>query len=124
MQQGLFTLWIPPWLHLQTLFFPWIFKDQEKCTDSGFKTLENKNKPIFFKELKKLRIFFGVKYSASNILLIDDKPYKALLNPVRDNIIRDVLDFTVARIFYLFLFIYCAAFYSNISGWRIQGRSN
>ncbi|KAI8563162.1 hypothetical protein RHMOL_Rhmol03G0091000 [Rhododendron molle] len=33
------------------LLFVW---DQEKCTDSGFKSLERKDKPIYLKELKKL----------------------------------------------------------------------
>ncbi|KAL4605744.1 hypothetical protein ACB092_09G052500 [Castanea dentata] len=53
--------------------------DQDKCTDSGFKTLEKKDKPIFLKELKKLGSL-GFEHS-SKVLLIDDKPYKTLLNP-------------------------------------------
>ncbi|KAE8098462.1 hypothetical protein FH972_016523 [Carpinus fangiana] len=60
------------------LLFAW---DQEQCTDSGFKALENKRKPIFLKELKKLHNR-RIQYSASNTLLIDDNPYKALLNPI------------------------------------------
>ncbi|KAG6690235.1 hypothetical protein I3842_10G004700 [Carya illinoinensis] len=67
------------------LLFAW---DQERCTDSGYKTLENRNKSIFFKDFKKLGIF-GVKYSTSNILLIDDKPYKTLLNPPHTAIFPD-----------------------------------
>uniref|UniRef100_A0A2N9ICR1 Mitochondrial import inner membrane translocase subunit TIM50 n=1 Tax=Fagus sylvatica TaxID=28930 RepID=A0A2N9ICR1_FAGSY len=59
------------------LVFAW---DQVECTDSGFKALENKKKPIFLKELKKLGNL-SIEYSASNTLLIDDNPYKALLNP-------------------------------------------
>ncbi|XP_057506494.1 uncharacterized protein LOC130789677 [Actinidia eriantha] len=58
------------------LLFVW---DQEECTDSGFKSLEKKEKPIFFKELRKL--WEDGKFSSSNTLLIDDEPYKALLNP-------------------------------------------
>ncbi|XP_062167688.1 uncharacterized protein LOC133873901 [Alnus glutinosa] len=59
------------------LLFIW---DQGQCTDSGFKTLEKKDKPIFFKELKKIWDFYE-HYSESNTLLIDDTPYKTLLNP-------------------------------------------
>ncbi|XP_062005745.1 uncharacterized protein LOC133722905 [Rosa rugosa] len=69
------------------LLFAW---DQVECTDSGFKTLENQKKPIFLKELKKIWENKGFKaslpssmgkYSSLNTLLIDDKAYKALLNP-------------------------------------------
>ncbi|KAK7244982.1 hypothetical protein RIF29_39811 [Crotalaria pallida] len=56
--------------------------DQDQCLDSGFFSLENKHKPLFFKELKKVweKVKKGGPYSASNSLLIDDKPYKAFLN--------------------------------------------
>ncbi|KAE9465541.1 hypothetical protein C3L33_02561, partial [Rhododendron williamsianum] len=66
------------------LLFVW---DKERCTDSGFKSLERKDKPIFLKELKKLWEDPAAlprrrwQYSSSNTLLIDDAPYKALLNP-------------------------------------------
>ncbi|CAI0387027.1 unnamed protein product [Linum tenue] len=54
-----------------------------------FKTVENKHKPLVFKELTKVwnkedpqlpweRGYFN----ESNTLLVDDSPYKALLNPV------------------------------------------
>uniref|UniRef100_A0A1D1ZET1 Mitochondrial import inner membrane translocase subunit TIM50 n=1 Tax=Anthurium amnicola TaxID=1678845 RepID=A0A1D1ZET1_9ARAE len=69
------------------LIFIW---DQANCTDSGFKTLEKNDKPLFLKELEKLwgkdakyhlpQRYRG-RYSSSNTLLIDDSPYKALLNP-------------------------------------------
>ena len=61
-----------------------ITQDQTHCTNSGFNSLEKKSKPLFFKELKKVwqKVKKGGPYSASNTLLIDDKPYKALLNPV------------------------------------------
>nr|XP_011468493.1 PREDICTED: uncharacterized protein LOC101295843 [Fragaria vesca subsp. vesca] len=52
------------------------------CVDSGFKSLEKRMKPLFFKELKKLWNHFGGQYSECDTLLIDDQPYKALLNPV------------------------------------------
>ena len=71
------------------LIYVLTFQDQDDCTDSGFSTKENKNKPIFFKELKKLwdnessnLPWRKGQYSSSNTILIDDKPYKALLNPV------------------------------------------
>ncbi|KAK9290744.1 hypothetical protein L1049_008920 [Liquidambar formosana] len=67
------------------LLFIW---DQNECTDSGFKTLEKKDKPLYLKELKKLWEVTGSslpwrkgQYTSSNTLMIDDTPYKALLNP-------------------------------------------
>ncbi|EEF33784.1 conserved hypothetical protein [Ricinus communis] len=65
---------------------------QEECTDSGFKSLENINKPLFLKELRKLwessSSSLG-QYSSSNTLLIDDKPYKALLNSPNAGVFLD-----------------------------------
>ncbi|KAI9153307.1 hypothetical protein LWI28_009254 [Acer negundo] len=67
------------------VLFAW---DQNQCTDSGFKTLENEFKPIFFKELEKIwdNKYYNLpspveQYSSKNTLLIDTNPYKALLNP-------------------------------------------
>lgn len=68
------------------LIFIW---DQQQCTDTGVASLENARKSIYLKELKKIwegkknSKLLGVsrQYSSSNTLLIDDKPYKALLNP-------------------------------------------
>ncbi|XP_070035954.1 uncharacterized protein [Nicotiana tomentosiformis] len=67
------------------LLFVW---DQGKCIDSGFKCLEKKEKPIFLKQMKKIwenkyhiLPFRGGKFSESNILMIDDEPHVALLNP-------------------------------------------
>ncbi|PQP98155.1 putative C-terminal domain small phosphatase [Prunus yedoensis var. nudiflora] len=62
----------------EKLLFVW---DRYECTDSGFKSLENKRKPLFFKELGNLWKHFDGKYSESDTLFIDDQPYKALLNP-------------------------------------------
>ncbi|RHN47647.1 putative FCP1 domain, HAD-like domain-containing protein [Medicago truncatula] len=62
------------------LLFVW---DQSDCTDSlAMYSKENKEKPLFFKELNKVwnKVKKGGPYSASNTLMIDDKPYK--LNPV------------------------------------------
>ncbi|KAL9239473.1 hypothetical protein vseg_013791 [Gypsophila vaccaria] len=67
------------------LLFCW---HQSHCTNTGYKTIENKNKPLVLKELKKLwenkddelpwqRGF----YDESNTILLDDSPYKALRNP-------------------------------------------
>jgi hypothetical protein len=53
------------------------------CTDTGLRHPENRNKPIFLKELSKVwqtPPFRGV-YGPSNTLLIDDSAYKALRNP-------------------------------------------
>lgn len=66
-----------------------ISQDQSHCTVTQFKTLENKHKPVVFKELRRiwenedrdLPLEKGV-YNESNTLLLDDSPYKALLNPV------------------------------------------
>ncbi|KAL8124043.1 uncharacterized protein LOC141717944 isoform X2 [Apium graveolens] len=67
------------------LAFVW---NQSHCTRTGFQTLENIDKPLFLKELPKLwKIenrkfsFKVVDYDKSNTLLLDDSPYKALLNP-------------------------------------------
>ncbi|XP_043704177.1 uncharacterized protein LOC122654245 isoform X2 [Telopea speciosissima] len=67
------------------LLFCW---DQSHCTETGFNTIENKQKPLVLKELKKLWDKHdpnlpwekGV-YNESNTLLVDDSPYKALCNP-------------------------------------------
>ncbi|XAR64624.1 Phosphoprotein phosphatase [Bertholletia excelsa] len=66
------------------LLFVW---DQKKCSNTHFKSLEKADKPIFVKELSKLWAGGQTlprkpgKFSASNTLLIDDEPYKALRNP-------------------------------------------
>lgn len=62
--------------------------DLSYCTSTKFKTLENKHKPLVFKELQKiwekcdpnLPWEMGY-YNESNTLLLDDSPYKSLLNP-------------------------------------------
>ncbi|XP_065858820.1 uncharacterized protein [Euphorbia lathyris] len=65
--------------------FSW---DLSHCTSTQFKTLENKHKPLVFKELRRIweKCFPGLPwekgyYNESNTLLLDDSPYKALLNP-------------------------------------------
>ncbi|PAN44855.2 hypothetical protein PAHAL_9G083600 [Panicum hallii] len=67
------------------LLFCW---DMSKCTFTGHKTLENMHKPLVLKELRKLwnkedpdLPWEEGDYSASNTLLVDDSPYKALRNP-------------------------------------------
>ncbi|GFZ00352.1 nucleic acid/nucleotide binding protein [Actinidia rufa] len=67
------------------LLFCW---DQSHCTDTGFKTVENKDKPLVLKELNKLwekhvpdLPWERGEYNESNTLLLDDSPYKALRNP-------------------------------------------
>lgn len=68
------------------LLFCW---DQSHCTDTGFTTVENRSKPLFLKELKKIWEYLEStlqlnkgEYDESNTLLLDDSPYKALCNPV------------------------------------------
>lgn len=67
------------------LIFCW---DLSHCTKSNFKTLENKHKDLVFKELRKVWESHGPDYpwekgyfNESNTVLLDDSPYKALLNP-------------------------------------------
>lgn len=64
-------------------------QDQSHCTETGFNTVENRDKPLLLKELKKLWEKHEVNlpwekgdYNESNTLLLDDSPYKALRNPV------------------------------------------
>ncbi|KAF9617857.1 hypothetical protein IFM89_039051 [Coptis chinensis] len=67
------------------LLFCW---DQSHCSTTGFYTTENNEKPLMLKELVKLwdkddpnLPWEKREYNESNSLLIDDSPYKALLNP-------------------------------------------
>ncbi|KAM5559612.1 hypothetical protein ABKV19_020996 [Rosa sericea] len=55
--------------------------DQDHCTDSEPISMEDKEMPLFLKKLKDLWKYLDGKYSESDTLLIDDQPYKALLNP-------------------------------------------
>lgn len=75
-------------------------QDQADCTDTGFKTLENNKKPLFVKELRKVwdeDANHGLpqrhrgRFSPSNTLLIDDSPYKALLNPVSNSYLNSLI---------------------------------
>ncbi|KAL0381002.1 UNVERIFIED_CONTAM: hypothetical protein Sangu_0164500 [Sesamum angustifolium] len=65
-----------------------IRQDMSHCTRTRFKTLENRHKPMVFKELRKIWESDNPNlpwkkgdYNESNTLLLDDSPYKALLNP-------------------------------------------
>ncbi|KAI3665819.1 hypothetical protein L6452_44454 [Arctium lappa] len=67
------------------LLFLW---DLSHCTNSSARSLENKHKLIVFKELRKIWEQNGHNlaskngyFDESNTLLLDDSPYKALLNP-------------------------------------------
>ncbi|KAL6877575.1 hypothetical protein ACP4OV_012790 [Aristida adscensionis] len=68
----------------QYLLFCW---DMSHCTVTGCTTVDNKSKPLVLKELKKLWCkedslpWEQGEFSASNTLLVDDSPYKALCNP-------------------------------------------
>nr|XP_010936460.1 uncharacterized protein LOC105056084 [Elaeis guineensis] len=68
------------------LLFCW---DRSKCTITGFSTVENVEKPLVLKEMKKLwnkedpdLPWENGEYLPSNTLLVDDSPYKALCNPL------------------------------------------
>ncbi|XP_044467887.1 ubiquitin-like domain-containing CTD phosphatase 1 [Mangifera indica] len=67
------------------LLFCW---DQSRCTATQLSTLENKHKALVFKELRKIwerkdpnLPWKRGYYNETNTLLLDDSPYKALLNP-------------------------------------------
>ncbi|XP_006431313.2 ubiquitin-like domain-containing CTD phosphatase 1 isoform X1 [Citrus clementina] len=67
------------------LLFCW---DLSYCTATSFKALENKYKALVFKELRKVWEISDPNcpwakgdYNESNTVLLDDSPYKALLNP-------------------------------------------
>lgn len=68
------------------LLFCW---NQSHCTTTKFGTVENKEKPLVLKELRKLweKLEPGLpwekgEFHESNTLLVDDSPYKALVNPM------------------------------------------
>ncbi|XP_042970526.1 uncharacterized protein LOC122303063 isoform X2 [Carya illinoinensis] len=63
--------------------------DQSHCTATKFRTLEDRHKPMVFKELRRIWEKHDPNlpwekgdYNESNTLLLDDSPYKALLNPL------------------------------------------
>ncbi|OWM83724.1 uncharacterized protein LOC116203989 [Punica granatum] len=69
----------------EKLVFCW---HQSQCTQTKFTTIENKDKPLVLKELR--RVWEKLEpalpwekgeYNESNTLLLDDSPYKALRNP-------------------------------------------
>ncbi|CAI8591949.1 unnamed protein product [Vicia faba] len=74
----------------QRLIFCW---DLSHCTETSFRTLENRHKPLVFKDLRKIWDNYDPNlpwdkgyYNESNTLLLDDSPYKALLNPPYNSI--------------------------------------
>ncbi|KAL2462005.1 Haloacid dehalogenase-like hydrolase (HAD) superfamily protein [Abeliophyllum distichum] len=67
------------------LLFCW---DQSHCTYAGFNTVENREKPLLLKKLKRLwekrepdLPWERGEYNESNTLLLDDSPCKAICNP-------------------------------------------
>ncbi|KAL8471764.1 hypothetical protein ACS0TY_029123 [Phlomoides rotata] len=79
------------------LLFCW---DMSHSTQTGFRTVENIHKPLVFKELKKIwenddpnLPWKNGDYNESNTLLLDDSPYKALLNPLHTAIFPNSYDF-------------------------------
>lgn len=75
---------------IQNFYTLLISQDLSYCTGSNFRTLENKHKALVFKELRKVWESYDDpdlpwkkgEFDESNTLLLDDTPYKALLNPV------------------------------------------
>ncbi|KAM1130602.1 hypothetical protein ACFX19_045936 [Malus domestica] len=72
------------------LLFCW---DLSHCTATGFRTLENRHKTLVFKELRRVweKQEPGLPwekgaYNESNTVLLDDSPYKALLNPAHTSV--------------------------------------
>ena len=66
-----------------------LLQDQSQCVRTSYVTLDNPEKPLFLKPLKKLwdrlegDLPWAVgEYNETNTLLVDDSPYKALCNPV------------------------------------------
>ncbi|KAL8111135.1 hypothetical protein AgCh_026756 [Apium graveolens] len=83
--------------HRSKLVFCW---DQSHCTLTGFNTIDNKNKPLVLKELKKLwekddpSLPWNLgDYNESNTLLLDDSPYKGLKNPPNTAIFPDTYQY-------------------------------
>ncbi|KAL9249178.1 hypothetical protein AKJ16_DCAP01043 [Drosera capensis] len=69
----------------EKLLFCW---DQSHCTETGYNTIHNQDKPLLLKEIRKLWTKQGQDlpwergdYNESNTLLLDDSPYKGLRNP-------------------------------------------
>lgn len=76
-------------LNFKILYALLVFQDLSYCTESNFRTLENRHKALVFKELRKVWEIYDPElpwkkgeFNESNTLLLDDTPYKALLNPV------------------------------------------
>ncbi|ESW10355.1 hypothetical protein PHAVU_009G202400 [Phaseolus vulgaris] len=72
------------------LLFCW---NQSHCTTTEFTTVENIYKPLVLKELRKLwekeepdLPWEKGEFNESNTLLLDDSPYKALMNPMHSAI--------------------------------------
>lgn len=64
-------------------------QNQSHCTKTQFSTVENRDKPLVLKELRKVwdkaepdLPWEKGEFNESNTLLLDDSPYKALMNPV------------------------------------------
>ncbi|KAL5176945.1 hypothetical protein HKD37_08G022792 [Glycine soja] len=74
--------------------------DLSYCTKTSFKTLENEHKPLVFKDLRKIWEKHDSNlpwekgyFNQSNTLLLDDSPYKALLNPPYNSVFPHTFNF-------------------------------
>ncbi|XP_020997377.1 uncharacterized protein LOC107486250 [Arachis duranensis] len=75
-------------------------QDASHCTKTTFKTVENKHKPVVFKDMRKIWEKHDPSlpwekgyYNESNTLLLDDSPYKALLNPPQNSVFPHTFSF-------------------------------
>ncbi|XP_038876560.1 uncharacterized protein LOC120068987 isoform X1 [Benincasa hispida] len=85
------------------LLFCW---DLSHCTASEFYTVEKKHKRLVFKQLRKVwekqdpnLPWKQGEYNESNTVLVDDSPYKSLLNPVCSFIFWIVKDYNQWMVF-------------------------
>ncbi|KAK0603677.1 hypothetical protein LWI29_007441 [Acer saccharum] len=68
--------------------------DRSKCTKTKYYTSKTSTKPLVLKELRKCwddEVVKG-KYNEFNTLLLDDSPYKALLNPAHTGVFPTTYD--------------------------------
>lgn len=89
-------------------------QDLSRCTATAFRTLENRHKTLVFKELRRLWEKHDPNlpwekgdYNETNTLLLDDSPYKALLNPVSS---FHLWFSFYSTIFFQFLYILCFSY--------------
>ena len=90
-----------------------LLQDRLYCTKSTFHVPTRPDKKMVFKDLNKVWDQFR-SFNAKNTLLVDDSPYKALLNPVSQVFYVNTLEWDVATVFISsltqFLNVFCNHF--------------